>query len=141
MDLVISIALLGMAMVLCVFVFFSVRMPVEPAWAEEWLVANVWCVAITGLLAFGFAFGVKFVVDFDSQTFGWREGILIFGFSAVYFVLMHLMTPLRRSASLAGQAQAMGDLKIEQPTAIHGARPESSDGGRKTATPGLRKAA
>ncbi|MDX1512482.1 MAG: hypothetical protein R3174_01955 [Gammaproteobacteria bacterium] len=140
MDLVISIALLGMAMVLCVFVFFSVRMPVEPAWAEEWLVANVWCVAITGLLAFGFAFGVKFVVDFDSQTFGWREGILIVGFSAVYCVLIRLMSPLRQSVEPANQT-ATDSLGNAQPMAIHEVLPASSGSGQRTPTPGLRKAA
>lgn len=103
MDLVYSVALLGLAAVLSVFVLLSVRMPVEPVWATEGLVANVWCVAITGLISFGTSFGVRFALTMKAQPLGLREVAVITGLLAVFYGILRWMAPRRPLAGYAAQ--------------------------------------
>ncbi|MDH3315487.1 MAG: hypothetical protein OER43_06935 [Gammaproteobacteria bacterium] len=103
MDLVYSAALLGLATVFSVVVLLGARRPVEPAWAAEWLVANVWCVAITALIGFGVSFAVCFALSLKSQPIGLMEIALIAGVASAYYLILRLMAPRRRLAEYASR--------------------------------------
>lgn len=103
MDLVYSVALLGLAMVFSVAVLLGSRKPVEPAWAAEWLVANVWCVSITALIGFGVSFAVRFALTLKLQPIGLVEVALVAGIVSAYCLILRLMAPRRRLAEYAAQ--------------------------------------
>ena len=104
MDLVFSIACIGLATVLSVLVILAVRQPVAPAWASEALIANFWCVAITGLIAFGVSWGVRFALTVQSHNVGMVEILLSVALLAGYSALLILMAPRRRLAEYARQS-------------------------------------
>ena len=104
MDLVYSIACIGLATVLSVLVILAVHRPVAPAWASEGLIANFWCVAITGLIAFGVSLGVRFALTVQSQNVGTVEILLSVGLLAGYSAILMLMAPRRRLAEYARQS-------------------------------------
>lgn len=82
MDLVYFIVFIGLAAVISVLVVPGSRIPVQPARATEGLVADAWCVAITGLIAFGTCFGVRFFLDFDKRSPEILEVMRVAAFSA-----------------------------------------------------------
>ncbi|MDX1527632.1 MAG: hypothetical protein R3337_03325 [Gammaproteobacteria bacterium] len=104
MDLVYSLACIGLATVLAVLVILAVRRPVAPAWASEGLIANVWCVAITGLIGFGVSLGVRFALTIESQNVGTVEILLSVALLAGYSAILILMAPRRRLAEYARQS-------------------------------------
>lgn len=140
MDLVYSIALLGLTAVLGVFVFLTVRMPVQPAWGAEWMIANVWCVAITGLLTFGIGLGIRYFNDPGAQPVGLREVILIAAFLSVYSGLLRLMAPRRRLAEYAAQLRDSESAALKA-TAPESSRARAGSDGEPPTDPSLRKVA
>jgi hypothetical protein len=107
MDLVYSVALFGMATVISLLLFIAVRMPVEPAWASEGLIANVWCVLITGLIAYGGCFGVRFIVDLKDQTIGLPQAAMVIGLLAAFYLIGRAMSPRRLLAKTAAQPEGL----------------------------------
>lgn len=108
MDLVYAVALFSVATVLSVVVLLSSRMPVEPVWATEGLVANVWCVLITGLIAFGACFGVRFFVNISEQFLGFRELGLVVAILAACYMILRQLAPRRRLADYAARLSQSG---------------------------------
>lgn len=104
MDLVYSIACIGLAAVLSVLLILAVHRPVTPPWASENLIANVWCVSITGLIAFGLGFAVRYALTIQSQRLGTVEILLCVGLLAGYAAILVLMSPRRRLADYARQS-------------------------------------
>ncbi len=104
MDLVYSLACVGLATVLAVLVILAVHRPLVPVWASEGLIANFWCVAITGLIAFGVSFSVRFALTIQSQNVGTVEILLSVGLLAGYSAILILMAPRRRLAEYAHQS-------------------------------------
>lgn len=107
MDLVIAVASLGLATVVSVVVVLGVRRPVEPAWASEGLVANVWCVAITGLIGFGLSFAVRFFLTMKSPPIRFSEIAIIVAIVIACSVAVWLLAPRRRLAAYAAEIAAL----------------------------------
>lgn len=103
MDLVFSVALLGLAVILFNVFVLGCRMPDQPGWASEGVISDLWCVSITGLIAYGGAFGVKFVVTMNQQVFGLKEVALGASVLAVYYLIHRAIAPRRRMAQYAGE--------------------------------------
>lgn len=141
MDLVFAVTLLGLATVFSVAVLLGSRMPVEPFWAAEWLVANVWCVAITALIGFGVSFAVRFALNLKLQPIGLFEFALIAGIVSAYYLILRLMAPRRRLAEYSSQlAESTGDARAASSAEIiHLALPAAN--GRSPDNPTLPKAA
>ncbi len=103
MDLVYSVALLGMAVILFNVFLLGCRMPDQPGWASEGVVSDLWCVSITGLIAFGAAFGVKFVVTMNQQVFGLKEVAVVASVLTVYYLTHRAIARRGRMAQTAGE--------------------------------------
>ena len=136
MDLVYSIACLGLATVLAVLVILAVHRPVKPAWASENLIANFWCVTITGLIAFGLGFAIRYALDIQSQSYGMVEILLCVGLLAGYTAILMLMAPRRRLADYARHSAPTASASATV-TELTGTRPVAA----KPADPDLPKAA
>ena len=107
MDLVIAVASLGLAAVVSVLIVLGVRKPVEPAWASEGLVANVWCVAITGFIGFGISFAVRFFLTMKWPPLSLIEFAIMIGLLAAFSAVILLMAPRRRLAAYAAEIAAL----------------------------------
>lgn len=141
MDLVYSVASLGLATVISFSVLLWCRMPTEPAWASEGWIANFWCVLITGLTAYGACFGVRFFVTFDDQTIGLPEAALVTGLLAAYGLVLYAMSPRRRLAEYAARIDG-GQSSTGMPSESVLAEPATQASPGRPATPGdLSKAA
>ena len=103
MDLVYSVAFLGLARVITAVVLVGARRPVKPASAEQWLVDDAGCVTITALIGFGAAFAVRFAFSAKSQPIEVVEIALITGIAAACYLILRLMAPRRRLAEYASQ--------------------------------------
>lgn len=103
MDLVYSVALLGLATVITAVVLVGARMPVKPAWAAHWLVDDAVCVTITVLIGFGLSFAASFAYSASSQPIELVEIALISGIAAACYVILRLIAPRRRLAEYASQ--------------------------------------
>ena len=111
MDLVYSVAILGVATVLWVVVILAARNPVKPAWAANWLVDDLSCVTITALIGFGVSFGVSFAFSLKSQPIGLVEIAVAAAIAFACYLIVRLMAPRRRLAEYASQlaARTAGD--------------------------------
>ena len=103
MDLVFSVALLGLAVILFNVFLLGCRMPHQPAWASETVISDLWGVTITGLIAFGTAYGVQFVLIFNEQPFGLMEAALLVAVLFACYLVIRVMAPRRRLAQYAGE--------------------------------------
>ncbi len=103
MDLVYSVALLGLTVILSIIFMLGIRMPDEPRWASDGLTTDAWCVAIAGLIAYGTAFGVKFVVNMNEQALGLKQVALAAATLAACYLIVRLMAPRRRLAKYAAE--------------------------------------
>lgn len=117
MDIVYAVSLLGLAVIVFVVFLIGVRMPNEPAWASDWLV-DLWCVVITGLLAFGVSFAVKFAVSLNKQVFGFKEIALVAAILITCFLIIQTLAPRRRLAEYASALAQRG--KAEESYAAFG---------------------
>ncbi|MDX1431217.1 MAG: hypothetical protein R3286_02090 [Gammaproteobacteria bacterium] len=109
MEIIYAVALLGACFILAAIVYLGSRMPVTPAWANDTLVANVWCVLIVGLIAFGIGFLVQYAAHWDERTLGARElailAVLVIGYALVWSAL----GVRKRLARYAAARRALAD--------------------------------
>ena len=133
MDLVYSVALLGLAVILFNGFLLGVRMPDTPGWAAEGVLADLWCTAIAGLIVFGAAFGVRFAVAMNELEFGLKEAALVAAvLSACYLIV--------RLAEYAGElARRRGASEPSPENVVALGSPEGND--RTPSGPTLPKAA
>ena len=103
MDLVYSVAVLGLAVFLFILLLLGDRMPDRPGWAPEGVAADVSTVAVAGLLAFGVAFGVRFFTAIDAMVIGLKEIVLLAAVLAVYYLILRALAPRRRLAQYASE--------------------------------------
>lgn len=128
MDLVLSVSALGAASVLAAAVLIGVRNPRQPRWACDWLVANVWLLLIIGFAAFGFAYGIRFALNFDLHSLAFGEIALALGVAGASWLAVRVLAPKRRLSVYAAALDTA-------------AKAEPPDGGHPPHTPGLAKAA
>jgi len=103
MDLVYAVALLGLAVILFVVVLLGNRMPDQPDWASEGMLADLSGVAITGLVAFGMSFGFRFVVSTNELAMGVKEVALVAVTLVAYFLIFRQLAPRRRLREYAAE--------------------------------------
>ena len=103
MDLVYSVASLGLAVILFVMFLLGARRPDEPGWASGDVISDVWCVSIVGLIAFGTGFGVRFVQSMNQESFGIKEVALISAIMAACYLALQKIAPRRRLAEYAAE--------------------------------------
>ncbi len=103
MDIVYSVALLGLAVVLFNVFLLGCRMPDQPGWASEGVISDLWCVSITGLIAFGAAFGVQFILIFKEESFGLMEVAMVASLLAVFYLTHRAITRRGQMAQTAGE--------------------------------------
>ena len=140
MDLVYSVALLGLAVILFNGFLLGVRMPDTPGWAAEGVLADLWCTAIAGLIVFGAAFGVRFAVAMNELEFGLKEAALVATVLAACYLIVRMMAPRRRLAEYAGElARRRGASEPSPENVVALGSPEGND--RTPSGPTLPKAA
>ena len=103
MDLVYSVAFFGLAVVGFILVLLGSRMPDQPSWLSEGVSADLVNVTIVGLLAFGAAFGIQFVLSVKETVIGLTEVALVAATLIACFVIIRLMAPRRRLAEYAAE--------------------------------------
>lgn len=103
MDLVYSVALVGVAAVLYVVVLLVSRMPDQPGWATELVMNDIANVVITGFVAFAVGYGTRFVLDINELVIGVKEIALIAAILVACFVVIQVLAPRRRLAAYAAE--------------------------------------
>lgn len=103
MDLVYSVALLGLAVILFVVLMLGDRKPDRPGWASEGMANDLTSVAITALIAVGICYGVKFGMTIGEQKLGPTAFILLALTLAACVVTLRTLAPRRRLAEYAAQ--------------------------------------
>ena len=96
MDLVCSVALFGLAVILFKLFLLGGRMPDKAGRASEGVTSDLWCVTITGLIAFGTAYGVQFLLTMNEQAFGLKEAVLVAAVLSACFLIVRVLAPRRR---------------------------------------------
>jgi len=140
MDLVYSVALLGLAMILFVTLLLGNRMPDQPRWASDGTTAELSCVAVAGLIAYGMAFGVRFVVYTNELVMGPKEIALVAATLAACYLIFRWLAPRRRLAEYAGElARGRGINESSPANGVALASPENKNG--PSSEPTLSKAA
>ncbi len=103
MDLVYTVALIGVAAVLYVVVLLVSRMPDQPGWATELVMNDIANVVITGLAAFAVGYATRFVLTMNELAMGVKEIALIAATLAACYVIIRLLAPRRRLAEYAAE--------------------------------------
>ena len=116
MDLVYSVAILGLAVNLFVLFLIGERMPNRPGWASNWLASDLSTVAITGLIAFAISFGVRFAMTVNEQAIGLKVAALLAATLAAHYFILRQLAPRRWLAEYAAE-RARGSNMNELPMA------------------------
>lgn len=103
MDLVLSVASFSALIVTYSLVLVGARNPRSPWWASEGMVANVWCLLMVGLLAYGICFATRFALTWEKQALGVRELLLSTGIAVAAIVAVSVISPRRRLAAYAAR--------------------------------------
>lgn len=101
MDLVYSVALLGLAVILFISFMLGDRNPDRPGWASEGVANDLSSVAIAGLIAFGTCYAFKFGMTIAEQTMGLKVFILLAVTLISYYLILRALAPRRRLAEYA----------------------------------------
>lgn len=126
MDLVYSAAFFGLAVILLILLLREDRMLGKFGWASEGVIADLWCVAIAGLIAFGAAFGVQFALTMNEQAFGLTEAALVAAILSVCYLSIRTMAPRPRLAQYTDEfasghgAGASSPARVITPTSAEG---------------------
>ena len=103
MDLVYSVALLGLAVILFVVLMLGDRKPDRPGWASEGMANDLSSVAITALIAVGICYGVKFGMTISEQALGAKVFILLAVTLVACVLTLRTLSPRRRLAEYAAE--------------------------------------
>lgn len=101
MDLVYSVAAFAAMIVLYTIVLVGTRRREPSFWASEGMVGNVWCILMTGLIAYGVALAARFALTWPEQPFGLREAVMVAAIVVACVAVVRLIAPRRRLAAYA----------------------------------------
>ena len=100
----------------------------RPGWASDGVVADVTTVVVTGLLAFGIAFAVRFITSFDAMAIGLKEVVLLAGILAVYYLILRALAPRRRLAQYASERARSSGASASSADNVVALTPANGDG-------------
>lgn len=103
MDLVYSVALLGLAVILFIVFMLGDRKPDRPGWASAGVANDLTSVVITALIAVGICYGVKFGMTISEQALGAKVLILLALTLAACVLTLRALAPRRRLAEYAAE--------------------------------------
>jgi hypothetical protein len=140
MDIVYSVALLGLAVVLFFVFLLADRRPDRSDWMSDGMVAELSTVLITGLIAFGLSFGVRFFASANGPAMGIREVALLSATLTAYYLIFLKLAPRRRFAEYAATlAQRSAVTELSSANIVTLASPADNNG--PSNNPGLPRAA
>jgi len=130
MDIVYSVALLGLAVVLFVVFLLADRRPDRSGWVSDGgTVAELSTVLITGLIAFGLCFGVRFFASINEVAIGVREVALLAATLTAYYLILLKLAPRRRLAEHAAKlAQRSTVTELSSVSIVPLASPADNEG-------------
>ena len=129
MNLVYSVALLGLAAILFVVFLLGDRLPDRAGWMSEGVISDLSSVAIAGLIAFGACFGVRFFVFMGERPFGLKEVALLTMTLVVYYLIFRHLAPRRRLREYAAElARRSASNKPSETNVVTITSPESNHG-------------
>lgn len=140
MDIVYSVALLGLAVVLFYVFLLADRRPDRSGWVSDGTVAELSTVLITGLIAFGLCFGVRFFASINELAIGVKEVALLAATLTAYYLILLKLAPRRRLAEhAAALAQRNAMRELSSANIVNLASP--ADDNDPSNNPGLPRAA
>ncbi len=129
MDIVYSVALLGLAVVLFYVLLLADRWPNRSGWVSDGTVAELSTVLITGLIAFGLCFAVRFFASINEVAIGVREVALLAATLTAYYLILLKLAPRRRLAEYAAAlAQGSAVTELSSVSIVPLASPADNDG-------------
>lgn len=118
MDLVYSVALVVMAVILFVGFLPGNRMAGGRGLASEGMTADLLCVAIASLFAFGIAFGGRFILTMHEQAVGLKELVLVAVTLAACYLIVRRLAPRRRLSGSAEEPTRWGGTSESSPANV-----------------------
>lgn len=140
MDIVYSVALLGLAVVIFIAFLLNDRASDRPGLTSEGMASDLSTVAITGLIAFGLCFGVRFFASANGPAMGLKEVALLAATLTAYYLIYRKLAPRRRIGEYADRhAQGRAISELSSVDIVTVASP--ADNSDQPVKPGLSRAA